>query len=482
MTSSTDMRGRRTKIVCTLGPSSNDSVVIQQLGEAGMDVARLNMSHGTHADHASVLAAIRAVSRKLNRPIAVLQDLCGPKIRTTKVKNGGVQLEDGAKIAIEAGRELGDAETIGTTLDSIAQDVQVGDRILLDDGLLELAVTGIRGQRVECEVRNGGVLKDRKGMNLPDTELGVEAVTEKDLVDLAWGLENGVDYVALSFVRRASDLHRVRERIRAAKLTGEVKLIAKIERPEAVVHMEEIVEEADGIMVARGDLGVELPVHEVPSIQKRLIRECILRDRPVITATQMLDSMMRNPRPTRAEVSDVANAIYDGTDAVMLSGETAAGKYPVEAVETMARVALEADVRLAESRPTHFKSRIDDSSFADAICNGAWRIAEDVNAGLLVCFTRSGRTALFMSKYFASVPVVGASSDDRALRRMALYRGVTPLPVDRCELLSELLDKTDAAILRHELAERGDVIVYVGGTQLTAGEAFTNMIKTRRLP
>lgn len=472
---------RKTKIVCTIGPASRSRDMLGQLIDAGMDVARLNFSHGSHAEHAEVLEALRSVSKERGRPVAVLQDLCGPKIRVTRLEGGSVELVPGRQITIEPGREVGDAKVVGTSLETLADDVKPGHRILLDDGLMELRVEKSEAGRVVCDIINGGTLKERKGMNLPDSSLRVPALTKKDEADLAWGLANGVDYVALSFVRSVEDLKIARRHIESAGKTGQVHLVAKIERPEAVQHMVEVVEETDVIMVARGDLGVELPVHEVPSIQKKLIRECILRDRSVITATQMLDSMTKNPRPTRAEVSDVANAIYDGTDAVMLSGETAAGNYPTETVATMSRVAVEAEAQLAIDPRAHFESRIDQTSFADSLCHGAWRISKDVDAKLIVTFTNSGRTALFMSNYFPTIPVVGVSFDAALCRRMNLYRGVVPMQISHCQSLEELLVSTESSLVQRGLAAPGDVIVYVGGTHLVGIDGYANAIKVHRL-
>ena len=329
---------RHTKIVATIGPASRETRVLQLLVQAGIDVVRLNFSHGEHADHLAVLGSVRELAAAAGRPVAVLQDLSGPKIRTGKVKGGVIPLEDGATITITTEETVeGTPKLISTTYDPLPRDVGPGDRILLDDGNLELKVVRASGQEVECIVVHGGPLKSNKGMNLPGVKLSTPALTEKDKRDLAFGIQHGVDYVALSFVRQAADLEEAKALIRA--LGGSTPLIAKIEKREAMDDLPAILQAADGVMVARGDLGVEMSTEEVPTLQKRIIEMANGAGRVVITATQMLESMIDNPRPTRAEASDVANAILDGTDAVMLSAETASGRFPVHAVETMARIA-----------------------------------------------------------------------------------------------------------------------------------------------
>ncbi len=474
---------RQTKIVATIGPASADESMLRELIKAGVNVCRLNFSHGTHDDHDRVLKRIRTLEVELGRPVAVLQDLCGPKIRTSRLPNGQVELAPGEELVIVAGtaedKGFG-SHRIGATYEDLASDAGPGERVLLDDGLIELVILATDPSRreIRCRVIYGGVLKERKGINLPDTRLRVPSVTPKDREDLAWGLEHGVDYVALSFIRHEDDLSEVREACK--KVKSPPRLVSKIEKPQAVARMEQIIEASDGIMVARGDLGVEMPVYEVPAIQKRLIREAILHDRFVITATQMLESMTEHPRPTRAEVSDVANAIYDGTDAVMLSAETASGKYPVEAVRMMARVAETADKVVAEGGSPTYESRIDTSTFSDSICDGANKIAQDLGAHVLVTFTKTGRTALFMSRYRPKAPVVAVTDDVRTVRRMCVFRGVEPILVTSVEHSEELVATTEQEIMKRKLARSGDVAVMVGGSNLST-RGNVNSLKIRRV-
>ncbi len=473
---------RQTKIVPTIGPASADESMLRELIKAGVNVCRLNFSHGTHDDHAKVLERIRKLEVELARPIAVLQDLCGPKIRTGNLPDGHVELVPGEEVTLVPADEKAspDRHRIGTTYDDLATDAAPGERVLLDDGLIELVILAVNPARheVRCRVIYGGTLRERKGVNLPETRLRIPSVTKKDREDLAWGLDHGVDYVALSFIRHEDDLAEVREAAKAVK--SPPRLISKIEKPQAVARMAQIIDASDGIMVARGDLGVEMPVYEVPAIQKRLIREAVFRDRFVITATQMLESMTEHARPTRAEVSDVANAIYDGTDAVMLSAETASGKYPVEAVRMMARVAETADRSVAESNLPHAETRVDTSTFSDSICDGANRIAQDLGAQILVTFTKTGRTALFMSRYRPKIPVVAVTDDVRSVRRMCVFRGVEPILVTSVERSEELVTATEQEIVKRKLAHAGDVAVMVGGSNLST-RGNVNSLKIRRI-
>ena len=473
---------RQTKIVATIGPASADESMLRELIKAGVNVCRLNFSHGTHDEHAKVLERIRRLEVELARPIAVLQDLCGPKIRTGNLPDGHVELVPGEEVTLVPADEKPspDRHRIGASYDELATDAAPGERVLLDDGLIELVILAVNPARreVRCRVIYGGTLRERKGVNLPETRLRIPSVTKKDREDLAWGLDHGVDYVALSFIRHEDDLAEVREAAKAVK--SPPRLISKIEKPQAVARMAQIIDASDGIMVARGDLGVEMPVYEVPAIQKRLIREAVFRDRFVITATQMLESMTEHARPTRAEVSDVANAIYDGTDAVMLSAETASGKYPVEAVRMMARVAETADRSVAESNLPHAETRVDTSTFSDSICDGANRIAQDLGAQILVTFTKTGRTALFMSRYRPKIPVVAVTDDVRSVRRMCIFRGVEPILVTSVERSEELVTATEQEIVKRKLAHAGDVAVMVGGSNLST-RGNVNSLKIRRI-
>ena len=470
---------RRTKIVATVGPASSPEKRLRELVDAGVDVFRLNFSHGDHRSHQAVLERIRKVEADVGRPVAVLQDLCGPKIRLGLIPGGAVELVPGRELVLIPGLEKSDdPDRLGVSLPRLAEDARPGQRVLIDDGLIELKVVEVSREKneVRCEVVHGGTAKDRKGVNLPDTDLTLQSFTEKDRVDLAWGLKNGVDFVALSFVRHEDDVKAVREL--CAAVADPPQVIAKIERPEAVKRLREVVTAFDGVMVARGDLSVELPLWLVPAIQKKIIRTAIELDRFVITATQMLDSMQENPRPTRAEASDVANAIFDGTDAVMLSGETASGKFPVEAVKVMARIAVEADHET--TLQTRLHSQVDLTTFCDAICGGALSVAEALSAKLLVTFTRTGRTARLMSRWQPKIPILGVTTERSTQRKMCLYRGVAPVCVKENERSEALVAEAEEAIARLALAQQGDIAVYVGGTELAA-QGNINSLKVRRV-
>src|SRR3954469_5610797 len=358
---------RKAKIVCTLGPSSNTAPIIRDLIRSGMDVARLNFSHGTNEDKARLISTIREVATAENRPLCILQDLQGPKIRTGRLKyRTPVALKAGSRITITPRDIAGTHAVISTTFKTLAREVQPGARILLSDGLIELRVRSLQGDDVECDVVNGGMLGEHKGINLPGTIVSVPSLTEKDEIDLKFGLAHGVDMVAISFIRTAADVQAVREKIR--EFRGDVWVIAKLEKPQAIEHLEEILEISDGVMVARGDLGVEMPPEKVPIIQKHVIRRAAAWRKPVITATQMLESMIENPRPTRAEASDVANAVFDGTDALMLSGETASGKFPRESVEIMSRIVVEAESNVADMGQMRRRRERRGLSVAETIC------------------------------------------------------------------------------------------------------------------
>ncbi|MBL4846871.1 MAG: pyruvate kinase [Planctomycetes bacterium] len=477
-----DLPAPKTKIVATIGPACSAMKPLRTVIEAGIDVCRLNFSHGNHEGHLEVLNRIRQIEAEIGRPIAVLQDLCGPKIRTTELPGGAIDLIEGQRVKVVAGlAESTDPNVIGASLESLTTHAEPGHRILLDDGLIELKMLEVDhgNLTVECEVVYGGLLKKRKGINLPDTRLDVPSMTPKDHRDLLWGLENNVDYIALSFVRHEDDVLQLRKA--AEGLDSPPKLIAKIEKPEAVERLEQIVKAFDGVMVARGDLSVETPLWNVPALQKEIIRQANLHDRISITATQMLDSMQDRPRPTRAEVSDVANAIYDGTDAIMLSGETASGHYPVESVEVMRRIAQAADGHADRQYGSRrHESLVNVDTFCDSICGGAIATAKELNPCCIVTFTSTGKTALYMSKYHPTVPVVGATTDPRTYRRMALYRGVMPIQVEVNERSENLVHQVEAEIRRLGLGEPGDIVIYVGGTNLgTKGNI--NSLKVRRL-
>lgn len=468
---------RNAKIVCTIGPASSSPKVIERLIKAGMDVARLNFSHGTHDEHKKVIKSIRDTSRRLKKAVAILQDLQGPKIRTGLLKDGKTILKSGDKFVLTGRNILGTSKIISTTYPAMYRDVKKGDRILLDDGLMSLKVNNVKGTDITCEVINGGVLTDHKGINLPGIKVGLSSITKKDIEDLYFGIKQCVDYVAISFVRTDKDVKSVKDIIKKGGVF--IPVIAKLEKPEAIDNLEKIMDEADGLMVARGDLGVEMSPEAVPVIQKNIINMSNRKEKPVITATQMLESMINNPRPTRAEASDVANAIFDGTDAVMLSGETASGKYPVESVEIMARI-----ISAAESgslyRHVSDRRRGRISTFPDAISSAAVHASHQIEAKLIVVFTQSGSTALFVSKQRPSMPIIAYTPIENIMRRLNLYWGVIPKTMRLIEDTDDLIREMDRSLVSDKLVRKGDSVVILMGMPISQ-KGVTNMMKLHRV-
>ncbi len=474
---------RRTKIVCTIGPATSSEAQIEQLMRAGMNVARLNFSHGTQGEHAVVIERIRTIAARLGFPIAILQDLQGPKIRTGPLQGGQpVKLIDGATFTITTRPVEGNDQLVSTTYQQLPQDVKAGDRILLDDGLMELRVIDVNATNVRCVVIHGGLLKEHKGINLPGVAVSAPALTEKDRDDLKFGISHDVDYVALSFVRKPEDVLEAKELIRhlqaekGDKHTVPTPLIAKLEKPEAVARLDEILEVVDGVMVARGDLGVEMPLEKVPLIQKRIIDKCNDLGLPVITATQMLESMITNPRPTRAEVSDVANAIIDGTDAIMLSAETATGAYPIEAVQVMVRIALETEA----SNRTANQPQCKRLSQAHAVSHAARALTEEASVQSIVVFTRSGMSAHLISKDRPRTPILAYTPSERVYRQLALWWGVWPHHIEMRGTTEELIALVERRLLDDKLAKPGEHVVIMGGLPV-ASRARTNFVKLHRI-
>ncbi|HUT33296.1 MAG TPA: pyruvate kinase [Planctomycetota bacterium] len=462
----------RTKIVATLGPASDSPKRVRALIEAGVDVFRLNFSHGTHAEHATRVERIRRLAKRLRANVCVLQDLQGPKIRTGRLEGGGpVVLKPGTRLTITTRPLVGNAECVSTSYRALPRDVHPGDRVLLDDGLLELRVLSKRKDEVHCEVVVGGPLGEHKGINLPGVLVSAPAMTAKDRHDLAFGLKLGVDAVALSFVRRAADVLAVKRLIR--RRGGDAPVVAKIEQPEAVDDLSAILDASDGVMVARGDLGVEMPPERVPVLQKRIIREANRRGKPVTVATQMLESMVRNPRPTRAEASDVANAIFDGTDAVMLSAETSIGRYPVAAVAMMARIAEAAETvfRPDRSALAHWETL----SVPAAVADAAVRAAEDVRASALVVFTISGATARLVAQRRPACPIHAFCPVPACCRRLALVWGVEAHPAPMADSTDALIARAQRQLVRLEAVRKGQAMVLVGGATPLPGA--TNIVK-----
>ena len=468
---------RRAKIVCTLGPSSSSEEQLRQLLLLGMDVARLNFSHGSHEEHMQRIRAVRRAAASLGRSICILQDLQGPKIRTSALRgHRPVNLVPGSRVAIVNRDVEGTAERLGTTFRDLPTEVARGSRILLSDGLLSLKVLEVRGGEVVCEVVDGGMLGEHQGINLPGAALRVPSLTRKDRLDLAFGLSAQVDMVALSFVRSAADVRAVKKIIAAAG--RDTPVIAKLEKPQAIDNLEEILEIADGVMVARGDLGVEVAPEKVPIIQKHVIRSAMHWRKPVITATQMLDSMMHNPRPTRAEASDVANAIYDGSDAVMLSGETAAGQYPREAVSIMDRIVIAAEADLRKSRhPLRRPER--QLTISQAICESVAHVAEELNMRGIAVFTASGNTAGQISKYRPLAEVYAFAHHPEVCNRLNLYWGVRPVLVRQPRGVEAMVETAEREMRLTGVAAKDDIVAVVAGTSMGTGS--TNFIRLHRM-
>jgi pyruvate kinase len=465
-------RIRSTKLVATIGPACSEPEVIRSMIRAGMNVARLNLSHATHADHATLATRVREASDALGVPVAIMADTKGAEVRTGDVAGGRVTLAEGAAFTLFTEPRVGDAEGVWVSHAGLAAELPPGSSVFLDDGRIELRVEKVARRAIECRVVQGGTLGNRKGLNAPGARLNPAAMGPDDLDDLLFSVELGVDYLAASFVKRANDVLVIREILRGQG--AEIPIIAKIENREAVAHLAEILEIADGAMVARGDLGVDLPLERVPIVQKEIIRATVGRGKPVITATQMLDSMERNPRPTRAEVSDVANAIFDGTSAVMLSGETASGLFPVQAVETMARLALEAEGALAEYGDLQQIHRAVEPSITEGVAQGATTLARELGASAILALTESGYTARAISKHRPACPILALSTRPEVVRRLALNWGVTGLLCER-----EASDEEKVAFgverARALCAKPGDVVVVTAGISQEAGS--TNLIR-----
>jgi pyruvate kinase len=460
---------RRAKIVATLGPASNSETMIRDMVRAGMDVARLNFSHGTHAEKARVIQIVRRVAQEENKPVCILGDLQGPKIRTGRLKNRiPVQLKPEQRLTITPRDVSGTSSVIATTFPTLSENVETGSRILLADGLIELRVCEIHGADVICEVINGGQLGEHKGINLPGIAVRVPSLTTKDEEDVAFALKSGMDALAVSFVRTAEDVRLVRYHV--AALGGETWIVAKLEKPQAIEHLDAILEAADAVMVARGDLGVEMPPEKVPAIQKHVIRRAADYRKPVITATQMLESMIENPRPTRAESSDVANAIYDGTDAVMLSGESAAGKHPREAVAMMHTIIAETEREIAASPALarYSPARLN-LSISETICQSMAHAAADLDLAAIAVFTETGTTARLLSKFRPQAPIYALSPLEQVVRRMSLLWGVDPLLCPRSQTTDQMVSVGEDILERAGAVERGQVLGIVAGTQTKSG-------------
>lgn len=466
---------RKTKIVCTLGPATNDKEIIKQVVNSGMNIARMNFSHGDHAEHKQRIDMVKAAEKETGKTVGLMLDTKGPEIRTGEMKGDKIQLEAETELVISKEDVEGTTEKISVSYKKLAQDMEVGNRILIDDGLIELEVTAVDGDDVVTRVVNGGELGSRKGVNLPGVKVSLPALTDKDISDIRFGVEQGMHFIAASFVRKANDVIEIRKILEESG-NEDIFIIAKIENQEGVENLDSILEVADGIMVARGDLGVEIPPEKVPIVQKIMIKKCNEASKPVITATQMLDSMIRNPRPTRAEASDVANAIYDGTDATMLSGESAAGKYPVESVKTMAQIATE--VENSESYKEKFAGKYEfkADSVTAAISLATCQTSEELGAEAIITSTGSGLTARTVSKYRPQTPIIAVTPNKRVLHQLAMTWGVSPLLAARSSTTDEMMDNAISTAVEHKLIEEGDLVTITAGTPVGIS-GTTNLIK-----
>jgi len=472
------MFGKRTKIVATLGPASSSTEVIEKLIHAGTNVFRLNFSHGAHEGHLQVIQAIRKAAENTGAYVAILGDLCGPKIRVGRFTEGPVELKPGDKFFLsENPDEPGTTRGIGTSYPHLTKDIKPGNVVLLDDGNISLRAFAVNGDCVDFEVLDGGVLKDKKGLNMPGIRLSVETITEKDRADLKFMIENELDFVALSFVRSGQDVKDLKKMIGDAS----IKIIAKIEKPEALNDLEKILDECEGIMIARGDLGVEVPIQQVPSIQRHLLQRCSRRGKSVITATQMLESMIDNQRPTRAETTDVFNAIVDGSDAVMLSGETAVGRNPVEAVKMMAAIAFEAEKINCQThdRLNNILPEVS-RNIEEIVAHSACEAALDASARAIIPFTRSGNTALHISKYHPPTPVIALTPKIETCRRLALSWGVTPILVNDLHSTDKMIVMAEKTLKERKIVGADDTIVIVAGVPIGV-KGGTNLMKLHKI-
>ncbi|WP_050181137.1 pyruvate kinase [Domibacillus robiginosus] len=469
---------QKTKIVCTIGPASEGLETLQSLMNAGMNVARLNFSHGSHEEHGARIQNIRQAAKNTGKTVAILLDTKGPEIRTHNMENGAIELESGKDAVISMTEVLGTPEKFSITYSGLIDDVEPGSSVLLDDGLIGLLVTGVDREKGEIGVRilNSGTLKNKKGVNVPGVSVKLPGITEKDADDIRFGIEQGIDFIAASFVRRTSDVLDIRELLEKHNATH-IQIIPKIENQEGVDNIDDILEVSDGLMVARGDLGVEIPAEEVPIVQKKLIKKCNLLGKPVITATQMLDSMQRNPRPTRAEASDVANAIFDGTDAIMLSGETAAGSYPLEAVKTMHNIAVRAEAELQmRDIPPRRRNNTGRMTMTDAIGQSVAKTAEALEVKAIIAPTSSGHTARMISRYRSKASIYAVTDSERVMRSLSLVWGVFPVMGLSVSSTDDMLDNAIVRCLDEGLISHGELVVITAGVPV--GESgTTNLMK-----
>ena len=466
---------RKTKIVCTLGPSTQEESILKELMLEGMNVARFNFSHGTHESHKVMFDKIDKVRTELDLPVATMLDTKGPEIRIRSFKEGKVMLTKGQKFTLTTREVEGDETIVSVNYLDLPKDVKENGSILLDDGLIELKIEKIEGQDILCEVKNNGALSNNKGVNLPDTSLSMPFISEKDREDIIFGIQTGFDFIAASFTRSKEDILEIRKILEEYNCSN-IDIIAKIENREGVNNIDEIIEVADGIMVARGDMGVEIPLEEVPVLQKKIIKKVYQKGKHVITATQMLDSMMKNPRPTRAETNDVANAIYDGTSAIMLSGETAAGLYPVESVRIMHKIACQTEADIDYVKRLKNRDRQEEVNITNAISHSTCNAAHDLKAAAILTVTKSGRTARMISKYRPNAPILGCTTCKNTCRKLNLAWGVKPVMVEHMEDVNRLFARAIEAAKETNLVKEGDLVVLTSGVPLGVS-GTTNLMK-----
>ena len=468
---------RKTKIVCTLGPATDNEEILRKMMLEGMNVARCNFSHGTYEDHKKRMDAVKKLREEVGRPIAILLDTKGPEVRVRDFKDGRVTLEEGQLFTLTSEEVEGTKDIVSVTYNRLYEDLEAGMRVLIDDGLIEMKVEQVNKTNIVCRVINGGVVSNHKGVNVPDVDLSMPYISDKDREDILIGIEQDVDFIAASFVQKKEDILQLRKLLEKNG-GGQIKIIAKIENAQGVANIDDIIEAADGIMVARGDMGVEIPYEEVPVIQKKIIQKVYLAGKHVITATQMLESMIKNPRPTRAETTDVANAVYDGTSAVMLSGETAAGAYPVEAVKAMVRIAERTEQDINYRKRFFQIEREANPDITDAICHATCTTAHDLNAKAIVTVTKSGMSAKLISRYRPVSDIIGCATTDKVCRQLSIAWGVTPILIKEEKEVLALFDKAIEAAQKKGLLEKGDIAVMTSGVPI-GFSGTTNMMKVR---
>lgn len=468
---------RKTKIVCTLGPATDNEDVLRQMMIEGMNVARCNFSHGTYEDHKKRMDTVKKLRKEVGKSIAILLDTKGPEVRVKDFKEGKVTLEEGQLFTLTAEDVEGTKDIVSVTYNRLYEDLEVGMRVLIDDGLIEMKVEKVDKSNIVCRVINGGVVSNHKGVNVPDVDLSMPYISDKDREDILFGIEQDVDFIAASFVQKKEDILQLRKLLE--KNGGEsIRIIAKIENAQGVANIDDIIEASDGIMVARGDMGVEIPYEEVPIIQKKIIKKVYRTGKQVITATQMLESMIKNPRPTRAETTDIANAVFDGTSAIMLSGETAAGAYPVEAVKTMVRIAERTEQEVDYRKQFFQNERSTEPDITDAICHATCTTALDLKAKAIVTVTKSGRSARMISRYRPMSDIISCATSEKVCRQLALAWGVTPILINEEKEVLNLFDKAIQAVEKVKLLEKGDLAVITSGVPIGM-PGTTNMMKVQ---